>query len=594
MRPWYERDPGRLLREHREVTEQYPGGILVRDGDLLSWRITLTVEERDYVVRAAYPAAFPHKRIDVVPVDPPWRNKTHQTADGRMCLLSYVPNRWDPSYTAAFMLDRVTGWIGMQLGKGGLEHLGQVPFWDGQYWHATYLSEDAAPFLRQHGCGEFHALEWPERKLQIVTRLSSFGGAELYVSPSDKFFTAMGIPRRPERKGIWLHSDVRPPWLHWPESFDEASRFMKDHSDCPKGVRRLRRYIERQQEGQVGNALPVIVVHPRDSKEPENLDGSGFRAAVVGGEEYLFPSRLLLADFGKEIMSRNSGVVDLAALARKTVCVVGVGAVGSTAAVALAKAGVQRFHLFDHEKVEPGNVARHACDLRDVGKSKVDAVGDLIIRRNPDAVITPNEANVLSDENIGTLAETVEKSDIVLVATGDRESAGLVNRLSLDARTETVYTSVLAGARGGEVFRVTPFRTPCFQCIQRYKLGDERWEAVTRYDEKTGPEAPTDGCGAVFMPGTGVDTETIALAQARLTLQTLLRTEPGATYHDEVCDYLLIGTARGEPFEGTYHVIKEDSYRDRVPDCEQCGIREGGLDEAGRRLYESILEEAEE
>lgn len=567
---------------------------MVKTDESLAWRTTLRVDGYEYIVHATYPTAFPHKRIDVVPADPPWRNRSHQTADGRMCLLSYVPNRWDPSYTAAYMLDRAKGWIEMQLGKGGLEHLGQVPFWDGQYLHATYLSEAALPFLRRYGCGEFHALEWPKRKLQMVTRLSAFGGATLDVGPSDKFLTAMGIPRRSELKGIWFYSDIRPPWLHWPGSLEEASRFMKDHSNCPKGVRRLRRYIERRQQDGMNSPLPVVVIHPRSTNEPEEFDGSGFRAVILRGEESLLPTRPLLADFSKEIMSRNSGVVDIAALAKKTVCIVGVGAVGSTAAVALAKAGVQRFHLFDHEKVEPGNVARHACDLRDIGKGKAAAVGDLIIRRNPNAVVTPNEANILSDENIDALAKTVEESDIVLVATGDRESAGLVNRLSLDAQTETVYASVLAGARGGEVFRVAPFRTPCFQCIQRYKLGDDRWEAVSRYDERTGPKAPTDGCGAVFMPGTGMDTETIALAQARLTLQTLLRTEPGITYRDEACDYLLIGITRGEPFDDTYQVIKEDSYRDRVLDCEQCGTSEDGLDEEERRLYGDILEKAEE
>ncbi len=479
MQPWYVRDPGRLVWEYREVTQHYPGSVLVRQGDLLGWRTTLRVEGNDYVVHATYPAAFPHQRIDVVPVDPAWRDKDHQTADGRMCLLSYVPNRWDPSYSAAFMLGRAKGWIELQLGKSKPEHIGEVPFWEGQYLHSTYLSEEALPFMRENGCGKFYALEWSERQLRIITRLSAFDGAERSVGPPESFLKAMEIPRCPESKGIWFCADTRPPWLHRPESLDEASRFMEDHSDCPKGVRRLRRYMERQQNaGKIGPKLPVVVLHPRSSSDSGAFEGSGFWVTAVEDKEYLFPSRLLLADLGKEIMSRNSGVVDLKALAKKTVCVVGLGAVGSTAAVALAKAGVRRFYLFDHQRIEPGNVARHAGDLRDIGKSKVNAVGDLIIRRNPDAVVTPNEANVLSEENIDKLSESMSKSDIVMVATGDRESAGLVNRLSLDVGVEAVYASALAGARGGEVFRVTPFQTSCFQCIQRYKTGDPRWAAV--------------------------------------------------------------------------------------------------------------------
>lgn len=339
--------------------------------------------------------------------------------------------------------------------------------------------------------------------------------------------------------------------------------------------------------------LPVIVTHPRGGAEvTTSTEGSGFWVSRSRGEDKLSSSRLLLADLANEAMSRNSGVVNVEALAEMTVTVVGLGAVGSVAALALAKAGARNFHLFDHQKVEPGNVTRHACDLQDVGRTKVDAVEHLIVRRNPAAQCTLHEANVLSEENIDRLAAAMEMSDIVLVATGDRESAGLINRLSLDVGVETVYASVLGGARGGEVFRVTPFRTPCFQCVQRYKAGDIRWNAVAEYDRERTPAAPRDGCGDVFMPGTGIDTETVALAQARLALQTMLRTTAGPAYRDEICDYLLIGNARGTPFEDTYHVIKDDSYRERVADCEQCAQTNEPLDEEDERWLQRTLEEA--
>ncbi len=594
MRPWYERDPDRLLREHSEVTQRYPGSVLVRDGDLLSWRATLNVEGRDYVVRVAYPAAFPHQRIDVFPVDPAWKDKDHQTADGRMCLLSYVPNRWDPSYGAAFMLERAKGWIELQLGKNKPEHIGEVPFWDGQYPHATYLTRGALPFLREHGGGEFYALEWPERGLRLVTKLVAFDGARAYVGPGEGFLAVMGVPRGPELKGLWACADERPPWLHRPESVDQAEHFLKQHAKRSEAASRFRGIVKKMRAGKKSKTtLPVIVVHPLSAEEGNPTEGSAFSMSRVGGQDRLAPSRLLLADFASEIMSRNSGVVDVEVLARKTVTVVGLGAIGSVGALALAKAGARRFNLFDHQKVEPGNVARHACDLRDIGRTKVDAVGRLIICRNPEAKIVPHEANILSEENIDNLADSMEKSDIVMVATGDRESAGLVNRLSLDVGVEAVYASVLRGARGGEVFRVTPFRTSCFQCVQRYKAADPRWDAVAKYDRERGPAVPRDGCGAVFMPGTGIDTETVALAQARLSLQTLLRTAPGSTYRDEIGDYLLIGNAKGEPFDGTYHVIKDDSYRERVADCEQCSGSGKPLDEEDERLLQRVLEEAE-
>ena len=403
----------------------------------------------------------------------------------------------------------------------------------------------------------------------------------------------MGAPRSPEFKGLWFAADDTPPWIHRPENLDELGAFMEAHSSCPKGVGRLRRYIEKHQETKdLAGLVPMMMVNPSPGGGTQGA-GSAFTVIKDEANEGMFPSALVPVDYGREVVSRNAGVVDLEALARKTITVVGLGAVGSVVAVALAKAGAKRFRLFDHQRVEPGNVARHACDLRDVGRKKVDAVGDLIVRRNPEASVTTHDSNVLSEGGIAALSRALEESDIVVVATGDRESAGLVNRLSLDTGVRAVYASVLAGARGGEVFRVTTYETPCYQCIQRYKANDPRWEAVAEYDERTRPEGnPRDGCGDVFTPGTAIDT--VALAQARLTLQTLLRGEPGSTYRDEVCDYLLVGNARGEPFGGSHHIIKDDSYRKRVQDCEQCGKVQRFLDEEEQRLYGRILEEAKE
>lgn len=596
MRPWFERNPARLVREYHEVKERYPNSDLFKtDGGLLGWLTKMHVEGDDYAVVAIYPAAFPHKRIDVVPVDPAWRKLSHQAPDGRLCLLTYVPNRWDPSYGAAFMLDRTKGWIELQLGIDKPEHLGDVPFWEGEYLQATYISEEALPFLRNQACGEFYAVPWNERDIYLVTRLRSFGGNEITVAPPERFFEAMDAPRSPELKGLWVATNEDPPWLSCPETFDELGAFMKAHSACPKGVSRLRAYIERHQKtGELASLIPMMVINAGGEADGTQHPGSALLLVKNEERELIVPSALLPIDYGKEVVSRNSGVVDLEALGNRTITVVGLGAVGSVAAVALAKAGAKKFHLLDYERVEPGNVARHACDLRDVGRKKAEAVADLIVRRNPEASVSTHDVNILSEGGIAALARTLGVSDIVLVATGDKESAGLVNRLSLDTVVRAVYASVLAGARGGEVFRVIPHETSCYECIQRYKANDPRWKAAAEYDERIRPEVPRDGCGDLFAPGTAIDTDTVALAQARLTLQTLLRSEPGVDCRDEVCDYLLVGNSRGEPFTGSYQVIKDDSYRRRVEDCEQCGDAYSSFGAEDETLYGRILEEAGE
>lgn len=65
--------------------------------------------------------------------------------------------------------------------------------------------------------------------------------------------------------------------------------------------------------------------------------------------------------------------------------IIGCGSVGSTLAENLARYGVTKFTLWDFDRVEPHNLANQMFWLSDVGKTKVEAVRDLILRINPDA-----------------------------------------------------------------------------------------------------------------------------------------------------------------------------------------------------------------
>lgn len=65
--------------------------------------------------------------------------------------------------------------------------------------------------------------------------------------------------------------------------------------------------------------------------------------------------------------------------------IVGCGSVGSTIAENLARYGVTKFTLWDFDRVEPHNLANQMFRLSDIGKTKVEALRDLILEINPDA-----------------------------------------------------------------------------------------------------------------------------------------------------------------------------------------------------------------
>lgn len=65
------------------------------------------------------------------------------------------------------------------------------------------------------------------------------------------------------------------------------------------------------------------------------------------------------------------------------VCIVGCGSLGSHLADALASCGVKDFTLIDNQLLRAENIARHSCGFSDIGKYKVDAVGNKLIEGNP-------------------------------------------------------------------------------------------------------------------------------------------------------------------------------------------------------------------
>ena len=62
--------------------------------------------------------------------------------------------------------------------------------------------------------------------------------------------------------------------------------------------------------------------------------------------------------------------------------IIGCGSVGSTLAELMARAGVTKLTLWDFDKVESHNIANQMFFERDIGRLKVDAVADMVLKIN--------------------------------------------------------------------------------------------------------------------------------------------------------------------------------------------------------------------
>ena len=65
------------------------------------------------------------------------------------------------------------------------------------------------------------------------------------------------------------------------------------------------------------------------------------------------------------------------------VAIVGLGAIGSMVASALAHSGISNIGLWDNDTVEPGNICRSSYSLKHIGESKTNATASIIRSINP-------------------------------------------------------------------------------------------------------------------------------------------------------------------------------------------------------------------
>ena len=68
--------------------------------------------------------------------------------------------------------------------------------------------------------------------------------------------------------------------------------------------------------------------------------------------------------------------------------IIGCGSVGSTIAENLARCGVKNIVLYDFDTVEPHNIVNQMFTQQDVGRSKVEALKDILVSINPELTDT--------------------------------------------------------------------------------------------------------------------------------------------------------------------------------------------------------------
>jgi sulfur carrier protein ThiS adenylyltransferase len=121
--------------------------------------------------------------------------------------------------------------------------------------------------------------------------------------------------------------------------------------------------------------------------------------------------------FAKRFFSGRDPLV-LNALRRSTVGIAGAGGLGSNVALSLARAGVGRLIIADHDRIEPSNLNRQQFFVDQVGRFKVEALRENLLRANPYSVYEVHNVRI-TRTNAAKIFGTVD----VLVEALDRAAA---------------------------------------------------------------------------------------------------------------------------------------------------------------------------
>jgi hypothetical protein len=255
-------------------------------------------------------------------------------------------------------------------------------------------------------------------------------------------------------------------------------------------------------------------------------------------------------------------------LSLKRVAIVGVGSGGGDIALNLACAGVGRLDLFDGDRLWPENYVRHELTRRDLGRTKVAGLVDVIRDRNLPTVVEIAFGDVVfwADDFRGKLSEN--RPDLIVCATDSRDSRRFVNLCSVALNIPLVVAGILDAGRIGEVLLVRPRSSACYECV-RLALGGGL-EATDSGDRSLTPYA--EGEGADLQ--SAVQRFDIGFVAALATRVALTVLDP-AHYDVLRADYLVWGRERRSEYAPAFS-FDEPLSLNLVPismraDCPVCG-----------------------
>lgn len=136
---------------------------------------------------------------------------------------------------------------------------------------------------------------------------------------------------------------------------------------------------------------------------------------------------------------RQAGLFDPRSYEQTRVVIIGTGGIGSAICVALAKMGIKRFDLYDHDMVEEHNIANQMFRKEDIGTKKVHAIGEIM------KSFAPDEIEVVEHASKFTNKKSVGSDDPIVITSVDSLKARKEIFMSAGSRAQLVVDPRMGG-----------------------------------------------------------------------------------------------------------------------------------------------------
>lgn len=290
----------------------------------------------------------------------------------------------------------------------------------------------------------------------------------------------------------------------------------------------------------------AIRLSERQRKVESNV--SSFRPAPARRQDLLRRSQEL-----------SQGLVD------KKVAIYGIGALGSSISILLAKAGIGAIRLTDGDILLPVNVSRHAAGLNMIEMPKTFAVEKLIQYHNPDCLVQTYD-QTWDTQQINT---QIQDAGLVIDATANMSFSLFLNHACVAAGRPLLYAATYRRAGIGRLILMRQDRINNDPCLACYFLAPELW------DNEHYPIIPADPTTSFIEDGCSTPTEEADAIHVEMNANLAALTSARFLSGDLLDHNLIIQVT--EPLDGNLGILSREGVHklqnQRNVSCPICGSR---------------------